>query len=105
MYEWKADISNELTANQYRITQNERSGKRICPLIAETLINTGISGFSNHRMTHYKCIFRKTVPPLKAETTINTDVSRLSNHRDIYVWMKSQYIKWTYSQSAQNNTL
>jgi len=81
MYELKADISNELTANQYRITQNEHSGKRVCPLIAETLINTGISGFSNRRMIHYKCIFRKTVPPLKAETTINTDVSRLSNHR------------------------
>ena len=61
--------------------KNECSEKRVCPLIAETLINNGISGFSNHRMIHYKCIFRKTVPPLKAQTTINTGVSKLSNHR------------------------
>ena len=78
-------MQGELITNHYRITQNKRSGKRVCPLIAETPINTGISGFSNHRTAHYKCIFRKTVPPLKAETTINTGVSRLSNHRDIYV--------------------
>ena len=46
------------------------------------MINIGISRISNHRKTHHKCIFWKTLPPLESETLINAGISGLSNHRE-----------------------
>ena len=85
MYEQKPNMQDELIMNDNRITQNAFSGKRLCPFEPETLINTGISGFSNHRKTHYKCTFGKTFPPLESETLINTGVSGLSNQEKNHV--------------------
>ena len=49
MYEQNPDMKDESIINDNKITQNAFSEKRLCPFESETLINTGISGLSNHR--------------------------------------------------------
>ena len=59
MYEQNPNMQDELIMNDNRITRNAFSEKTFPPLESETLINTGVSGLSNHRKTHYKCIQEK----------------------------------------------